>query len=130
MDIKHGFSHNPQDEIKDTRYYVLCIGEDMSLMRTRRLILENKGYLVRAFQSENIAYCPTPSQVALTLLCHTLSELQLDDVLGWLGRNCPQAKVLLLEGPRAPKGHLWHLPRVSTQPADLLRSITYTLGDA
>jgi hypothetical protein len=129
VNITNRFSDKAQEQIEDPPYYILCVGEDILLMRTRRLILESEGYFVCAFPSERIANCPTPSRIALALLCHTLQELPLDDSLEWIRRNCPQAKVLLLEGPGVRRGHAWDLPRASTQPAEMLGAVRKMLGN-
>ncbi|HUB20252.1 MAG TPA: hypothetical protein VL990_16545 [Acidobacteriaceae bacterium] len=110
---------------------VLCVGRDVVLNRTRRLILE-KSFEVKVAQNVGEALALLSGQrFDLALLCHSLSESESREVVEFVHRLPSPIRILalsegrdsLLLGPQDDEC-------VSAGPADLLKKVMAMAGSS
>ena len=106
---------------------ISCVGEDLDLMSTRLPVMERAGYRVMGFNTFEFVNATLPPDIALLLLCHTLTEVNLAEVLSAVRRKRPGLRLLRLEGGgRMPPGFP-DIPMVSTRPEDLVAAVRVAL---
>jgi DNA-binding response OmpR family regulator len=106
-----------------------CVSDDPSLLSTRLLVLESAGYRVIAFGARDFLNATLPPDLALILLCHTLREQHLVEVLWTIRHKRPGLRVFRLEGRGpTPKG-LANITALPTSPAELVAALHATLGE-
>lgn len=83
---------------------VLCTGVDVSVLQTRKLILEEAGHTVFAVTDENalVAACQTHS-FDVAVIGQTVSTNVKRRIAMLVKQHCPQVKILELYPPYAGK---------------------------
>ena len=105
-----------------------CVSDDPSLLSTRLLVLQSAGYRVIAFGASDFLNATLPPDLALILLCHTLQERHLGQVLWTIRHKRPGLRVLRLEGSVPTSTELANIPALPTGPAELVAALHATLG--
>ena len=82
---------------------ILACGRDVSLLATRRLVLESAGHRVCvAIGPEAVIEALIENAIDLVVLCHTLSSQDCLAVLAAIHAHHPDAKILSLQASNAP----------------------------
>lgn len=112
--------------------FVLCLGQDAWLLRTRRDVVATQ-YRAQAFEYLHELYALGPEvQVDLVLLCHTVPEAQRVAVRYFAQQRWPAVKILQIRSPASDWLDDQSFPsqRIGPQPATLLRSLAEALQQA
>lgn len=99
---------------------VLLIGNDEDLVKLRGKILKSAGFEVREATSDAGAGAALQAEeVRVVVLCHTLRDCQLNDVLDQVeGMDPPANVVLLLRSGMRSHPRAMHSANTALDPAD------------
>jgi DNA-binding response OmpR family regulator len=93
---------NPSSAVH-TLVGILVYGSDELLLGTRTMVLENAGFQVfSAISSDGAESIMKSGEVALVVLCHSLSEQQCEAALDFAKRQRPALNTLVLTASGSP----------------------------
>ncbi len=109
---------------------ILSIGDDSTLLYSRRLILETAGYFVESARGDVAAV----EQILLrrfdlVLLCHSIAEDVVNYIVEASTRIAPQTPLLQISPLDNPFGNKAHPTLVSADPAALLSAVAGQLAN-
>ena len=107
---------------------ILLIGDDPLLQFSRRKVLESAGYRVRAVTSNLIVEELLLRGIRLVLLCHSIAEDRMTEIVRAFARLAPLIPVLLISSSNYLCIDGERPLSVSTRPAALLGAVAATLA--
>jgi hypothetical protein len=108
--------------------HILCVGEDQSLLGTRRSILEREGYAVLVSSARELPALDTLAHVALAIICHSVEGFSRRELISSLQTVFPRSRILLLDGTSNLYETQVGLPRSSTRPQDFVNSVAHLIA--
>jgi hypothetical protein len=85
--------------MKPTQISILMVGRDAHLLESRQLLLQTRGYRVLTIQSlTELDRIPQNPEIALVVLCHTLSAKERADAAAQASARWPGIQKLALIG--------------------------------
>lgn len=110
------------------RARILSIGDDPTLLYSRRLVLEKNGYFVASLKSEAIVDEAQLRGFDLVVLCHSVPGSAANRILEILWRLTPQTPVLLVSRLDKPAYDGLHNIAVSAHPVAILSAVAQQLA--
>lgn len=117
-----------KERATDCQRQILLIGDDPSLQFSRRKILESAGYSVRSAKSNLVVEELLLRGIELILLCHSIAEERMAEIVRAFTRLAPQIPVLLISSSNYRRMDEGTPASVPTHPAAFLDAVAATLA--
>ena len=74
---------------------ILCVGEDRTLLETRRSILESERYIVLTLTARQLPKLDPLPPITLAIVCHSVQGSARGQAINWLQRRLSRTRILL-----------------------------------